>query len=234
MPTAPRVIDPNVQFDDEMSARYDGFVPLLIPDYVRIHELVVAQLGLALDEGACILVVGAGTCAEVLTLADFDPTWTFVAVEPSAAMVDVARRRLAAAGLNDRVTFHIGTIDTLEDQGPFDAATAILMLHFVPLEQKAAVLEDIAKRLKTNAPLVMAHPIGDPKSDEHTLAMQSWRDHLEEMFKDRAAEVYSNVSDTLHFMSDEAQTDALKGVGFDQVVRFHTKLIIGAWIAMKG
>lgn len=230
----PRVIDPNVQFDGEMSVRYDAFVPKLIPDYVRLHELLVAQLGLALDEGARILLVGAGTCTEVLTLADFDPTWTFLAVEPSAPMVEVARERIAAAGLGDRVSFHVGTLDTLEDQGPFDAATAILMMHFVPVDQKTVVFEDIAKRLKTNAPLVMFHPIGDPESDEHALAMQAWRDHLDETLKEKAETVYANVSDTLHFMSDNAQTDALKGVGFDQVVRFHTRMVFGAWIAMKG
>lgn len=230
----PRIIDPNVQFDGEMSARYDGFVPRLIPDYVRIHELVVAQLGLALEENARILVVGAGTCTEILTLADFDPTWHFTAVEPSAPMVEVARERIAAAGLTDQVTFHVGTLDTLEDQGPFDAATAILMMQFIPVEEKAAVFADIGKRLKTQAPLVMAHMIGDPGSDEHSLAMQAWRDHLEDTFKDRGDEVYANVSDTLHFMSDDAQTAALKEVGFSEVVRFHTKMVFGAWIAMKG
>ncbi|NKB44535.1 MAG: methyltransferase domain-containing protein [Alphaproteobacteria bacterium] len=230
----PRLIDPNVQFDAEMSVHYDGFVPRLIPDYVRIHELVVAQLGLALEENVRILVVGAGTCTEILTLADFDPTWRFTAVEPSTPMVEVARERIEAAGLSDRVDFHIGTIDTLEDQGPFDAATAILMMQFVPVERKAAVFNDISKRLKTRAPLVMAHPIGDPETDEHALSMQAWRDHIEETLKEHAETVYANVSDTLHFMSDDAQTAALKDVGFTEVVRFHTKMVFGAWIAIKG
>jgi tRNA (cmo5U34)-methyltransferase len=230
----PSVINPNVQFDGEMSVRYDCFVPKLIPDYVHLHELLVAQLGLALGKGSRILVVGAGTCTEVLTLADFDPTWTFVAVEPSAPMVSVARERIEAAGLSDRVSFHVGTLGTLKDQGPFDAATAILMMHFVPVDQKAAVFEDIAKRLKTNAPLVMVHPIGDPESDEHALAMQAWRNHMNETLKEKADTVYANVSETLHFMSDNAQTDALSGVGFDQVVRFHTRMVFGAWVATKG
>ncbi|MBT5241277.1 MAG: class I SAM-dependent methyltransferase [Rhodospirillaceae bacterium] len=230
----PRIIDPNVQFDREMSEHYDSFVQRLIPDYVRIHELVVAQLGLALEEHARVLVVGAGTCTEILTLADFDQTWIFTAVEPSAPMVDVARARIEAAGLSDRVEFHVGTIDTLEDQGPFDAATAILMMQFVPVEEKAAVFNDISTRLKPQAPLVMAHMIGDPDSDEHALAMQAWRDHMEETLKDRASEVYANVSDTLHFMPDNAQTTALKDVGFTEVVRFHTKMVFGAWIAIKG
>ena len=79
----------------------------------------------------------------------------------------------------------------------------------------------------------MAHMIGDPESDEHALAMQAWRDHIEITLKDKAADVFANVSETLHFISDEMQTSALKDVGFGEVVRFHTKMMFGAWIAIK-
>ncbi|MEQ9109840.1 MAG: class I SAM-dependent methyltransferase [Rhodospirillaceae bacterium] len=229
----PRKIDPAVHFDDEMSVRYDAFVPRLVPDYAHLHELVVAQLGLALDAHARLLIVGAGTCTEILTLTDFDPTWTFVAVEPSAPMIDVARARIADAGLTDRVTFHVGTLDTLADQGPFEAATAILMMQFVPADEKAALFSEVAQRLAPGAPFLMAHPIGDPESDEHALAMQAWRDHLAEAMPDRVDTVFATVQDTLHFVSDTVQTNMLHDVGFDDVVRFHSKLVFGAWISVK-
>jgi tRNA (cmo5U34)-methyltransferase len=216
-----------------MSVRYDAFVPRLVPDYVRIHELVVAQLGLALEDNARLLIVGAGTCTEILALADFDPTWTFVAVEPSAPMIDVARTRIAAAGLTERVTFHVGTLDNLEDHGPFDAATAILMMQFVPSAEKAAVFAEVSQRLAPGAPFLMAHPIGDPDSDEHALAMQAWRDHLTEVMPDRVETVFGTVQETLHFVSDTAQTNMLLDVGFEDVVRFHSKLVFGAWVSVK-
>jgi tRNA (cmo5U34)-methyltransferase len=229
----PRVIDPNVHFDGEMAVRYDAFVPRLVPDYERLHEHVVAQLGLALDEGARVLVVGAGTCTEVLALADFDDTWAFTAVEPSAPMVDVARQHMADAGLSDRVTFHTGTLDTLDDQGPFDAATAILMMQFVAADDKAAVFKDIGKRLNSGAPLVMVHPIGDPHADEHTLAMQAWRDHIEESLPDRAEDVFATVQDTLHFVFEDSQAEALAAAGFAPPQRFHSRMVFGAWVAKK-
>lgn len=229
----PRKIDPNVHFDDEMSVRYDAFVPRLVPDYQRIHELVVAQLGLALEENARLLIVGAGTCTEILSLADFDPTWTFTAVEPSAPMIDVARDRIAEAGLSDRVSFHVGTLDTLDDQGPFDAATGILMMQFVPAEEKAALFAEVAQRLAPGAPFITAHPIGDPESDEHKLAMQAWRDHLAEVMPDRVETIFETVQETLHFVSDTAQTNMLHDAGFDETVRFHSKLVFGAWVSTK-
>ena len=109
----PRVIDPANHFDEETSIKYDGFVRKLVPDYERIHELVVAQLGLALEENAHILVVGAGTCTEVLRLADFESGWSFTAVEPSAPMVEQAKARVESAGLIDAVTFHTGILGYL-------------------------------------------------------------------------------------------------------------------------
>jgi tRNA (cmo5U34)-methyltransferase len=229
----PRVIDPNVHFDGEMAVRYDAFVPRLVPDYDRLHELVVAQLGLALDDGARVLVVGAGTCTEILALADFDDSWTFTAVEPSAPMVDVAKQRIDDAGLTKRVTFHTGTLDTLDDRGPFQAATAILMMQFVPAEDKPKLFKDIGSRLESGAPLIMAHPIGDPESDEHALAMQAWRDHIAKALPDRAEDVYASVQDTLHFVSDDMQAEALTAAGFAAPQRFHTRMVFGAWRVNK-
>lgn len=233
----PRVIDPHVHFDGETSVRYDGFVKKLIPDYVRLHELVVAQLGLALHDNARVLVVGAGTGTEVLALADFDDSWTFTAVEPSAAMVDVARARIKEAGLADRVTFHVGTLDTLgdtlDDPNPFDAATAILVMHFMPPDVKASVFKDIGTRLKPGAPLVMVHPIGDPDTDDHALAMHAWHDHMEQTMPDKAEDVFANVQETLHFVSETAQADTLAAAGFGAATRFHTRMVFGAWIVAK-
>lgn len=229
----PRVIDPHIHFDSDTSVRYDGFVKKLIPDYERLHELVVAQLGLALDDGARVLVVGAGTGAEILTLADFDDSWTFTAVEPSAAMVDVARTRIDEAGLTDRVTFHVGTLDTLEDSGPFDAATAILVMHFMPPDVKAAVFKDVGARLKTSAPYVMVHPIGAPGEDEQALAMHAWHDHMEQTMPEKADEVYANVQETLHFITEDDQAVMLADAGFSTATRFHTRMVFGAWVAAK-
>lgn len=229
----PRVIDPAVHFDADTSVKYDGFVRKLVPDYERIHELVVAQLGLALDDDARILVVGAGTCTEVLALADFDPAWSFTAVEPSAPMVEKAKARVADAGLTESVAFHTGTLDTLEDQGPFDAATAILMMQFVPSDAKSALFKEVGQRLKSGAPLIMAHPIGTPESDEHVMHMGAWREHIASVMPDRVDDIMTNVEDTLHFVSEDSQAQMLRDAGFEDPVRFHARSVFGAWIVNK-
>ncbi|MDG2320341.1 MAG: class I SAM-dependent methyltransferase [Rhodospirillaceae bacterium] len=169
----------------------------------------------------------------ILALADFNPAWSFTAVEPSAPMVEKARERVHAAGLADAVTFQTGTLDTLDDQGPFRGATAVLMMQFVPADVKAAFFKDIGRRLKPGGPLVMAHSIGDPESNEHVIHMGSWREHIQSVMPDRVDVIYANVQGTLHFVSEEVRAQMLVDAGFDEPLRFRARNLFGAWIVNK-
>ncbi len=87
---------------------------------------------------ARILVVGAGTGAEVRFLAPFFPHWRFTLVDPSAGMLAVCQRPAVAEGFADRCEFHVGHVVSLPC-GPFDAATSVLASHFLtdPIERQA-------------------------------------------------------------------------------------------------
>ena len=90
-----------------------------------LHLLTSAVLS-ELPPKASILCVGAGTGAEILSLAQTFPEWHFTAVEPSPAMLDVFRRRAEEHGISSRCVFHPGYLDSLPSNGLFDAATAFL------------------------------------------------------------------------------------------------------------
>ena len=72
---------------------------------------------------------------ELQALAEAHPGWTFVGVNPVREMLRQAERTLGL--LMDRVTLIHGYIDDAP-AGPFDAATCLLTLHFLPAGEREA------------------------------------------------------------------------------------------------
>ncbi len=57
--------------------------------------------------------------------------------------------------LTSRTNLHAGYIDSAPE-GPFDAATCLLTLHFIALEERRRTLKEVRRRLKPGAPFVVA------------------------------------------------------------------------------
>jgi tRNA (cmo5U34)-methyltransferase len=133
----------------------------------------------SLPDNARILCAGAGTGLEILDLARYRPGWTFYAVEPAPAILDKCRIAVATAGMGDRCTFHEGFLDSAPEAEPFDAATALLVSHFI-LERSArqAFYAEIARRLRPDGRLVTAELVSDPGGEDHAGIMETWYDTL--------------------------------------------------------
>ncbi|MFT3716413.1 MAG: class I SAM-dependent methyltransferase [Gordonia sp. (in: high G+C Gram-positive bacteria)] len=144
------------RFDAQNALGYDARIVNLVPGYAELHEISAAVLAARLPERARVLVVGAGTGTETLALAQANPGWDLVGVDPSPAMLAVARRRAQAAGLTN-VAFHEGrAADLGSGEGDFDAAVSLLVMHFVAGDPaKRAFLGDVASRLRSGAPLLL-------------------------------------------------------------------------------
>lgn len=75
-------------------------------------------------------------------------------VDPAAAMLELAERTLGPSSA--RVQLQQGYIDDAPD-GPFDAATCLLTLHFLDADKRRRTAREIHRRLKPGAPFVAAH-----------------------------------------------------------------------------
>lgn len=104
-----------------------------------------------------MLVVDACCGQELEDIALAPPGWRFDGVDPSQPMLDLAAQRLQSAGVpGDRVALHYGYVQDAP-AGPFDGATCLLTFHFVPREERAAMVAEIRRRLKPGAPFVALH-----------------------------------------------------------------------------
>src|SRR5690606_33160166 len=139
-----------------------------------LHLLTSAVLA-DLPAEARILCVGAGTGHELIYLARKFPEWRFTAVEPSATMLEVCRRKAEECGITPRCVFHEGYLDSLPPAEPFEAATALLVSQFIlsPIA-RAGFFRTIAARLRPGAFLVTADLASDPASATYQSLLNVW------------------------------------------------------------
>ena len=134
-----------------------------VPGFADLHRMTSILLAEHAPQNARVLVLGAGGGLELKSMAETAPGWTFVGVDPAAAMLKLAEQTLGPLGA--RVQFQHGFIDDAPD-GPFDAATCLLTLHFLNADERRRTASEIHRRLKPGAPFVAAHS-SFPKERAH-------------------------------------------------------------------
>jgi SAM-dependent methyltransferase len=82
--------------------------------------------------GARIADIGCGAGWSTIALARAYPDATLAGFDVDAPSIDTAEANATAAGLSDRISFHLAGAETLTDQEQFDAAFAFECLHDMP------------------------------------------------------------------------------------------------------
>ena len=146
---------------------YDAAPPMPVADYRRIQAVIPglealyrclrATLDASLPTSADVLIVGAGGGREIEALAPSDKVYRLTGVDPSADMLSVARDYAVLADAMDRTVLVKGTVDDLAGDLQFDAATSMLVMHFLPDDgTKLDYLRAIRRRLHSGAPYIHA------------------------------------------------------------------------------
>lgn len=226
------------KFDPSRAAEYEKQSRIALAGYEACHELAACMLAASLGSGssATILVAGAGgTGNEIIKAGNLQPDWTFVAVDPSQPMLDLAVTKIAAAGLAERTDAIVGNVDNLPLDRIFDAATLMGVLHHLPGDEaKASILSDIALRLKPGAPLILAGNYRAYASQPLMVAAwaERWRMNgaTQDEIKAKLGKILQGA-DPPH--SEEAVVQLLADAGFQPPQRFFSSLFWGAWITWR-
>ena len=198
-----------------------------VPGLVDLHRMAMLLLSERAQQAAHILVVGAGGGMELKAMAEAQREWVFTGVDPSAAMLDLARRNIEP--FNDRIELIEGTVDAAPS-GSFDGAACLLTLHFLDKSERLHTLKRIHRRLKPDARLVVAHhsvPGGDA---EHWLARSV-------AFADRANVDWDKAKASavgmarLPLLSVAEEEALLREAGFSDVELFYAAFSFRGWVA---
>jgi len=173
--------------------------------------------------------VGAGGGLELKAFAAAQPDWHFVGVDPSAGMLDLARRVLGLLGA--RVDLRQGFVDSAPP-GPFDGATCLLTLHFLQREERLHMLREIRRRLKPGAPLVVAHH-SVPNGDEANtwLARSAAFAGGPGADSARARISAAKMAEHLPLLSADEEAAVQREAGFVDVALFYAGFSFRGWVS---
>jgi tRNA (cmo5U34)-methyltransferase len=180
---------------------------------------------------AKVLVLGAGGGLELKALAEAHPQWTFVGVDPAGPMLDLAKRTLGPLG--ERVELVQGYIEDAP-AGPFDAATCLLTLHFLPPDERRRTARDIHARLKPGAPFVAAHssfPQRPTEERNQWLSRYAAFAIAQGADPEQASSAKAAVAASLNTLSPEHDEAILHEAGFSDVTLFFAAFTWRGWIA---
>ncbi|HTN63756.1 MAG TPA: class I SAM-dependent methyltransferase [Devosia sp.] len=217
-------------FNGQHAASYAEGPPRQVPGFAGLHRMMALLLAERTPPDGRVLVLGAGGGLELKALAEAQPGWVFDGVDPSAAMLELAEQMVGPH--RERVRLHEGYIESAPD-GPFDAATCILTLHFVPREQRLETLRQIRRRLKPGAPFVVAHISFSQAEPERSLWIAR---HVAFGGTDpaHAESARQAIGSRLSILAPEEEEAMLEEAGFGSVSLFYAGLSFRGWVAYAG
>jgi tRNA (cmo5U34)-methyltransferase len=221
-------------FDREVAIRYDERNSKLTAITENMHFLI--RLALAdLPQHARILCVGAGTGAEILSLAEEREDWTFVGVDPSVEMLDVCRERLQRAGVGGRCDLVAGYVNQVPKGSGFDAVLSILVAHFVQREDMGGFYRSIHDRLKPGGYYISAEISFDLDAPGYPEMLANWA--RVQSLMGATADSLQKLPDTLRNMlavvSPAETEELLVAAGFERTVQFFQAFLIRGYLGKK-
>jgi tRNA (cmo5U34)-methyltransferase len=220
-------------FDAEAVSSYAEMAARNVPALGDLHRMAGLLLAEKIPSDGRLLVLGAGGGLELKAMAAMYPGWRFDGVDPSAPMLDQARA--AIGDFKDRIALYEGYIGDAPD-GPYDGATCLLTLHFLPAEERVRTLRELHRRLRPGAPLVTAHhsfPNDDAGKDKWLTRFAAWVATSESGIA-RTEMNMEAMKERLPVLSPEDDVAALHAAGFPRVELFYAALTFKGWVAYKG
>lgn len=217
-------------FTAEAARHYAEGPPRQVPGFAGIHRMMNLLLAETVADDAKILVLGAGGGLELKALADFRAGWQFSGVDPSADMLRLARD--IAADHTARFDLTEGYIDAAPE-GPFDAATCLLVFHFIPRDQRLETLRQIRRRLKPGAPFILAH-ISFPQTEPERsrwIARHVAYGQADDIDPSVAAKAREAIGTRLTILPPEEEEAMLREAGFTNITPFYAAFSFRGWVA---
>jgi len=215
-------------FENERATGYNQYVETWIPNYRYFIDHLPKLL--RETENKNLLVVGCGTGNEIERFVHAAEQWKITGIDPSPDMIKQAVQKLNSFG---NVNLVEGLVSDLDKSKKYGAATLLLVLHFMEDDgTKLSLLENIAERLETGAPLILLDITGNKtqiKENVEVLRLLLPENLDKEDIKNRL----HRVENDLHVVSEERLSQLLTEAGFEAPLRFFQTSIYMGWMTKR-
>lgn len=227
--------EPTIVFDQERASSYDQRWAKLAPTRDALHLLIRTILS-ELPADARILCVGVGTGSELIDLAQAFPLWQFTAVDPATPMLNICRQRVEECGLTSRCTFYEGYLDSLPASNSFDAATCLLVSHFLmQQEERRNFFRQIALRLRPQGYLISSDIAYDMSTSAYQSLLEIWLQMMKSagLPDEEVEKIPASFGRDVAVLPPQEVGSIIASGGFDAPVLFFQSLLIHSWYSRR-
>jgi tRNA (cmo5U34)-methyltransferase len=209
-------------------ANYTEQAAQKVPGLADLHLMTMLLLSERAQQTAHILVVGAGGGMEIKAMAHARKEWEFTGVDPSAAMLGLARSTIEP--YNHRAKMIEGTVDAAP-LTLYDGATCLLTLHFLNRNERLQTLQEIRRRLKPATRLVVAHHSAPGANANCWLARSAAFADRSGIDWQKAMASATNMANRLPLLSVAEEEKLLYEAGFTEIELFYAAFSFRGWVA---
>lgn len=219
--------NPNPFLNPAVVSDYVRDTPRKVPGLADLHKMATLLLAEQAPRAADVLVVGAGGGLEIRAMAEMRPDWRFTGVDPSPAMLDIARQTTSPCA--ERTHLIRGTaVDA--PTGPFDGAVCLLTLHFLDWRERLETLQEIRRRLKPGGAFVAAHHTDVDGHAQLWLARSAAFAASPNADPGQTAASAKAMAERLPLLSPDQEEAYFREAGFRQPNLFYAALSFRGWV----
>lgn len=219
--------NPNPFLNPAVVSDYVHETPRKVPGLADLHKMAALLLAEQAPGTANVLVVGAGGGLEIRAMAEMRPDWRFTGVDPSAAMLDIARQTTSFCAERTQL-IHGTAVDA--PAGPFDGAVCLLTLHFLDWRERLETLREIRRRLKPGGVFVAAHHTGTDGQAHLWLARSATFAAGPTSAAGKAAASAKAMAERLPLLSQDREEACFREAGFRHPSLFYAALSFRGWV----
>lgn len=169
-----------ILFENE-AKNFDNVIPLLIPFYDEIYNILVDFIPFSKDEPIKILDIGCGTGTFAKILKKVFPNSKVTCLDFAKNMIDIAKDKLDE--YKNDINFLVGDFNKLNIYRQFDLIVSSFALHHIPTDiEKLRLYKNIYAALNTNGVFLNADIVLGSNNYIRNLYEKKWKEYVLQKF----------------------------------------------------